>query len=183
MRSEKQRFRVRMLKKRNSLSAAEASRLADLAQKHAIEMVEFQSARSVGLYYPLGSEVRTDAIARAATEQEKKVSFPRIEGNVIRFYEYCAGDDLVEGRFGVMEPVPSSPAVSLDLVIIPGVVFDAKGYRIGYGKGFYDRFLAQAAAKFSVGLAYSFQMIEALPRGRFDRSLGALATNKGITYF
>ncbi len=183
MRREKQRLRRRMLERRGSLSSEEAARLGGLAQRHVIEMAEFQSARSVGLYHPLGSEVRTDVIAEAARRQGKKVSLPRTEGNMIRFYEYRAGDDLVEGRFGVMEPVPTKHPVELDLVVIPGVAFDAKGCRIGYGKGFYDRFLAQAPATFSVGLAYSFQVVEGLPRGRFDRKLGALITDKGIMYF
>jgi 5-formyltetrahydrofolate cyclo-ligase len=183
MRREKQRLRRRMLERRGSLAPAEATRLGGLAQRHVIEMDEFQSARSVGLYDPLGSEVRTDLIERAARTQGKKVSLSRTEGNMIRFYEYREGDDLVEGRFGVMEPVPARPAMKLDLVVIPGVAFDAKGCRIGYGKGFYDRFLTQAPATFSVGLAYSFQVVEDLPRGRFDRKLGALATDDGITYF
>lgn len=183
MRREKQRLRRRMLERRGSLPAAEAEGLGALAQRHVIEMGEFQSARSVGLYHPLGSEVRTDLMAEAAWGQGKKVSLPRTEGNMIRFYEYRKGDDLTEGRFGVMEPAPARHAMELDLVVIPGVAFDAKGCRIGYGKGFYDRFLAQWPATFSVGLAYSFQVVKELPRGRFDRKLGALATDDGITYF
>ncbi|MEM2140821.1 5-formyltetrahydrofolate cyclo-ligase [Nitrososphaera sp.] len=183
MRAEKQRLRRRMLEKRNALPATEAARLGALAQKHVVEIPEFESARTIGIYYPLGSEVRTDEIARAARAGGKKVSLPRTEGNMIRFYEYKEGDDLVEGRFGVMEPAPAHPAGPLDLVVIPGVVFDAQGCRIGYGKGFYDRFLAERLATFSVGLAYSFQVVEALPRGRFDRKLGALATDEGIMYF
>lgn len=172
-----------MLEKRDSLPAAEAARLGVLAQKHVIEIPEFESARNIGIYCPLGSEVYTDEIARAARAQGKKVSLPRTEGNVIRFYEYKEGEDLVQGRFGVMEPAPTRPAGPLDLVVIPGVVFDAQGCRIGYGKGFYDRFLSERLAAFSVGLAYSFQVVEELPRGRFDRKLGALATDEGIVYF
>jgi len=172
-----------MLEKRNSLAAPDAERLGRLAQKHLIEIPEFESARTVGLYYPLGSEVRTDAIAQVAREQGKKVSLPRTEGNSIRFYEYTGGDELVQGRFGVMEPAPASPAGPVDLIVIPGIVFDAEGCRIGYGKGFYDRFLAERQASFSVGLAYSFQIVERLPMGRFDRKLGALATDEAITYF
>lgn len=115
--------------------------------------------------------------------QEKKVSLPRTEADMIKFYEYSPDDDLIEGRFGVMEPMPLRPTIALDMVIVPGVVFDSKGYRIGYGKGFYDRFLAQGSAAFSVGLAYSFQVMGELPRSRFDKKLGALATDKGIMYF
>lgn len=172
-----------MLEKRNALSASDVERLGLLAQQHVIEIPEFKSARKVGIYHPLGSEVRTEAIARAARAQGKKVSLPRTEGNLIRFYEYEEGDELMQGKFGVMEPAPSRHAGPLDIVVIPGVVFDAQGCRIGYGKGFYDRFLAERHASFSVGLAYSFQVVEQLPRGRFDRKLGALATDEGIMYF
>jgi 5-formyltetrahydrofolate cyclo-ligase len=171
-----------MLEKRNALPASEAARLGALAQQHVMEIPEFESAQNIGIYYPLGSEVRTDEIARIARAQGKNVSLPRTEGNVIRFYEY-RGDDLIQGKFGVMEPAPARPAGPLDLVVIPGVVFDSQGCRIGYGKGFYDRFLAERLATFAVGLAYSFQVVEALPRGRFDRKLGALATDEGIMYF
>jgi 5-formyltetrahydrofolate cyclo-ligase len=172
-----------MLEKRNSLTLEEATKLGTLAQKNVIETQEFQSALSIGLYYPLGSEVRTDMIAQSARGQKKKVFLPRTEGNMIKFYEYNTGDELTKGRFGVMEPVPNGLTVALDLVVIPGVVFDAKGCRIGYGKGFYDRFLAQERATFSMGLAYSFQVVDGLPRGRFDRRLGALATDEGVMYF
>lgn len=183
MRAEKQRLRRRMLEKRNSLASAEATKLGLLAQQHLVEIPEFESARAIGIYYPVGSEVRTDEIARAASARGKKVLLPRTEGNMIRFYEYKEGDELVQGRFGVMEPAPVHPAGPLDAVVIPGVVFDTQGCRIGYGKGFYDRFLAERLATFSVGLAYSFQLVEELPRGRFDRKLGALATDEGIMYF
>jgi 5-formyltetrahydrofolate cyclo-ligase len=172
-----------MLEKRNALSTPEAERLGLLAQQHVIDIPEFQSAHTVGIYHPLGSEVCSDSIARAARAQGKRISLPRTEGNLIRFYEYGEGDELVRGKFGVMEPSPTQPAGPLDIVVIPGVVFDAQGCRIGYGKGFYDRFLAERRASFSVGLAYSFQVVEQLPRGRFDRKLGALATDDGIMYF
>ena len=172
-----------MLERRDSLSADEANRLGLLAQRQIIQIPEFQSARSVGLYHPLGSEVRTDAIVQAARAQGKKVSLPRTEANMIRFYEHRSDDELVRGRFGVMEPIPVVPAGAVDLVVVPGIVFDSQGCRIGYGKGFYDRFLAERHASFSIGLAYSFQVVERLPRGRFDRKLGALATDAGITYF
>ncbi len=172
-----------MLDKRKSLPASEAMRLSALAQKHIVQMSEFRSANSIGLYYPLGSEVYTDKIACVARGQEKKVSLPRTEDNIIKFYECEEGEDLMEGRFGVMEPAPARPSGKLDLVVVPGVVFDTKGCRIGYGKGFYDRFLAQKMAEFSVGLAYSFQVVEELPRGRFDKKLDALATDDNIMYF
>jgi 5-formyltetrahydrofolate cyclo-ligase len=96
------------------------------------------------------------------------------------FYELAG--DLVEGKFGIMEPKPTTaPVDGLDLVIVPGVAFDLKGCRVGYGKGYYDRFLSMQHS-FSMGLAYSFQILDELPRGRFDRRIASVATESGISY-
>jgi 5-formyltetrahydrofolate cyclo-ligase len=89
---------------------------------------------------------------------------------------------LTEGKFGIKEPLPAAPPVDgIDLVLVPGVAFDLKGCRIGYGKGYYDRFLSMQHS-FSMGLAYSFQVVDELPRGRFDRRIASIATESGISY-
>ncbi|MER3407802.1 MAG: 5-formyltetrahydrofolate cyclo-ligase [Nitrososphaera sp.] len=97
------------------------------------------------------------------------------------FYEYTG--ELAEGRFDIKEPVPVSAAVNddIDLVLVPGLAFDRKGCRIGYGKGYYDRFLSMRHS-FSMGLAYSFQVVDELPRGRFDRRIQSVATEEGVLY-
>jgi 5-formyltetrahydrofolate cyclo-ligase len=170
-----------MLERRDSLSAKERERLGRLAQEHVIATGRFQSAKVVGAYFATGSEVRTGLIIDAAKRLGKTVTLPRVEGDMITFYEFSSETDLAEGRFGIMEPRPLSLARP-DLVIVPGIAFDAKGCRIGYGKGYYDRFLSRHGP-FSMGLGYSLQLVDELPKGRLDRRLDALATENGVTYF
>lgn len=175
------------LARRDALSPLEIERQSALVQKIVAQSREFELAQVVGAYHPKGSEVRTALLVGIAKEQGKKVALPRVEGNYMRFYEYDPADDLVEGRFGVMEPSPRKmPVDRVDLLLVPGVAFDRKGNRIGYGKGYYDRFISQSLTSFSMGLAYSIQVAaynDDLPSGTFDRRLDALATESEILYF
>ncbi len=81
-----------------------------------------------------------------------------------------------------MEPPPHEPIDKIDILIVPGIAFDKKGNRLGYGKGFYDRLLASKQTKFSIGLAYSFQIVENLPSDLHDKKLDAIASEDGINY-
>jgi 5-formyltetrahydrofolate cyclo-ligase len=171
------------LQKRNSLPLPEADRLAGLAQKHVVDSDYFQSARAVGAYFAIGSEVRLDWLIKTAQSQGKTVALPRIEGNLVLFYEITSLDDLAVGQFGIKEPLPKKPVKELDLLLVPGVAFDKDGYRIGYGKGYYDRFLSTGKVLFSMGVCYSFQLLPKLPQSRYDIRLDSLATDNGVLYF
>lgn len=179
-RKEKQKIRRQMMERRNGMVTEEVERLSRQVQEHVVGSKEFALARTVGAYYAVGSEVRTSFLVDAARNRSKKVALPRIEGERIVFYEFADGD-LVEGKFGIREPRPSASVDNIDLVLVPGIAFDYNGCRIGYGKGYYDRFLSMQRC-FSMGLAYSFQVVDELPRGRFDRKLSSLATESGIMY-
>jgi 5-formyltetrahydrofolate cyclo-ligase len=143
---------------------------------------EFKSAKVVGAYYAFGSEVKTDMIIERARALGKKVALPSVEGENLAFYELSSGKYLVKGRFGIMEPLPYGPVDRIDMLVVPGIAFDKKGYRLGYGKGYYDKFLVKRKV-FSIGLGYSFQLIESLPTGEHDKKLDAIATEDGIRYF
>ncbi|HVX01749.1 MAG TPA: 5-formyltetrahydrofolate cyclo-ligase [Nitrososphaera sp.] len=192
-RKEKQKVRRAALARRDAMSYPDIERQSALVQQSVARSKEFGQAQVVGAYHPKGSEVRTALLMGIAKDQGKKVVLPRIEGNDMRFYEYdLSGDSLVEGRFGIMEPTPEAkPVMHIDLLLVPGLAFDCKGNRIGYGRGYYDRFISGGGASFSMGLAYSVQVATdngdddnpGLPRGRFDRRLDALATENGVLYF
>ncbi len=164
-----------MLGKRNALGPEEITRRSRSVQETALKSSFFNSAKSMGAYFAFGSEVRTDLILGEAKKLGKQVALPSIEGDKIVFYEMSAAKYLVKGRFGIMEPLPYGKITELDLIIVPGIAFDSTGYRLGYGKGYYDRFLLEHQT-FSVGLAYSFQLVERLPHGRQDMKLDAVAT-------
>jgi 5-formyltetrahydrofolate cyclo-ligase len=158
-------------------------RQSELVQEKVAQSKEFEKAQVVGAYSPKGSEVRTGLLIGIAIEQGKKVALPRTEDHNMRFFEYGPADRLVEGNFGILEPLPKKPVAQVDLLLVPGVAFDLMGSRIGYGKGYYDRFISDGGTSFSMGLAYSIQVVNKLPIGRFDRKLGALVTENAIFYF
>lgn len=170
-----------MLEKRKGLAPGEIARLSKRIQEFVISSKEFKSAKVIGAYYAFGSEVKTDLVLEKAKTLGKKVALPSVEGESLAFYELSSGKYLVKGRFGIMEPLPYGPVDRIDLLVVPGIAFDKKGYRLGYGKGYYDKFLAKKEV-FSIGLAYSFQLLESLPKGKYDKRLDAVATEKGVHY-
>ena len=143
---------------------------------------EFQHAKVVGAYFAIGSEVLTELIIGRAKMLGKKIALPRVEEDKIAFYELPLTNTLVKGKFGIMEPPPYKPMDKMDILVVPGIAFDKNGNRLGYGKGFYDRLLADKRTKFSIGLAYSFQLIEILPYDLYDKRLDAIASEDGIHY-
>jgi 5-formyltetrahydrofolate cyclo-ligase len=172
-----------MLEKRDALPPSEAERLSQLVQENVIKSAMFQSANVVGAYSAIGSEVRTDMVMTAAKSQGKTLALPRIEGDKMLFYEMTSPDDLVKGKYGIKEPLPKRLVKTVDIVLVPGVAFDNSGFRIDYNKNYYDRFLSQRPALFSVGVCYSFQVLPGLPQSRFDRRLDSLVTDNGFVYF
>jgi 5-formyltetrahydrofolate cyclo-ligase len=171
-----------MLEKRNSQPLDDNARRSALVQEHIVKSKEFQSAQIIGAYFATGSEVKTDLLIEEAKRLGKVVALPRTEGDLINFYEMSSTGELVAGRFGIMEPSPTHPARTIDLLIVPGIAFDKKGYRLGYGKGYYDRYLSEKKPQFAIGLAYNFQLLESLPHDAHDAKMDAIATEDGILY-
>lgn len=188
--SLKDNMRRIMLKKRNSLSAAAINTKSEAIQQRFTNSVEFKFARILASYYPVGSEVRTQKIVSISLKSNMLVALPRIDGDHIKFYPILSNTDLVVGKFGIREPtVPSDSSDScvsdsIDLLLVPGIVFDTNGYRIGYGLGYYDRFIARKKNSIvSVGLAYEFQVCEKVPRSDNDQKINVLVTEKRTLYF
>ena len=104
-----------------------------------IKTEEFKNANNIMLFYPLEHEVN---LLSLLGDENKKFYLPSIIGNVIECCPYCVGDDLCESKFHTFEPVcePCSKK-EIDMVIVPALAVDKQGYRLGYGRGFYDRFL------------------------------------------
>ena len=153
-----------------------------LVQEQVIKSKEFKQAKVIGAYFALGSEVNTDLIIEQARTLGKTIALPRVEGDEVSFYKVSSLEFLVKGRFGIMEPLPYHRLDKMDLIMVPGIAFDKKGYRLGYGKGYYDRYLSNLKPHFSIGLAYSTQLISILPHEYHDEKLHAIATEDRILY-
>jgi 5-formyltetrahydrofolate cyclo-ligase len=168
---------------RNRLNSQEVAKRSKTIQGFVVNTEEFQQAKVVGAYFAIGSEVLTEVIIGRAKRLGKKIALPRVEEDKIAFYEIPLTNTLVKGRFGIMEPPPHEPVDKIDILVVPGIAFDKKGSRLGYGKGFYDRLLSTKRIKFSIGLAYSFQLVEeGLPYDLYDKRLDAIASEDGIHY-
>jgi 5-formyltetrahydrofolate cyclo-ligase len=170
-----------MLERRNRLTCQEIAKRSNSIQEFVINSKEFLQAKVVGAYFALGSEVTTELIIERAKTVGKKIALPRVEEDNIIFYELSSIKFLIRGRFGIMEPPPCGHIGDIDILVVPGIAFDKKGNRLGYGKGYYDRLLS-GKRTFSIGLAYSFQMLENLPYDRYDKRLDAIASEDGLHY-
>jgi 5-formyltetrahydrofolate cyclo-ligase len=172
---KKNHIRQKILQKRNSLSLAQIQEKSRVIQARFIKLVEYSTAKSLGAYYPIGSEVRTQDIIYDALENKKTVGLPKIDVSSREEFEFYQILDscmklgnLTTGIFG----------------IVPGIVFDRTGFRLGYGKGLYDKFLAKNVSHFSIGLAFEIQVVDKeLPRTTFDQRLNALVTEKRTMHF
>ncbi len=147
-----------MLERRNRLTCQEIAKRSNSIQEFVINSKEFLQAKVVGAYFAFGSEVTTELIIERAKTVGKKIALPRVEEDKIIFYELSSIKFLIRGRFGIMEPPPYGHISDIDILVVPGIAFDKKGNRLGYGKGYYDRLLS-GKRTFSIGLAYRFSCL------------------------
>ncbi len=144
----------------------------------ALELIS--KADKLMLYYSVRNEVNTVALIRELLKLGKTVALPVCAPG--RDLQAAVIHDLSElraARFGLMEPGPKAPLLEkdqLELVVTPGLAFDERGYRLGHGAGYYDRFLAGIPSVFKLGLAYDFQLIPRIPVESHDIRLDALLT-------
>jgi len=145
--------------------------------ERAAELEVFTAASSVMVYLSTGSEVDTSRLLALCHRSGKKIAAPRVLSGTEMEAAWLGADGLVRGAFGIWEPV-GARTENVDLIFVPGVVFDKKKNRIGYGKGYYDRFLAKYRAV-TVGLAFSCQIVPDIPTQAHDRSLDIILTEEG----
>ncbi len=175
----KQTIREQMVVLRQQLDDRSHVRLSQQAQDRLIAAAAFQRAATLALYSPIRREVATDQVFMAALTQGKRVFYPRVDGEELEFLEVTSAEDLVAGTFGVAEPVGGCriDVADIDLIVVPGVAFSPAGFRLGYGRGFYDRQLAgRPSTSVAVGLCFDFQLVEQLPIEEHDQRLDYIVT-------
>ncbi len=179
----KEDLRRRFLLQRDSIDKRERRRLSEMIQERVISLDEFRSCKSIGNYSAIGSEVDTSMIARYSLMQGKSLAYPKIIDSSTMEFRLVRDTslDLVVGRYSILEPLYSCEYIEPELLIIPAIVWDEEGYRIGYGKGYYDRYLAIHDA-ISIGLAYDFQVLSSIPRTSNDVKVDMIITEKRIVY-
>lgn len=173
-----------MLEQRRKLSDAGWRTASGKAQLQLLNLDEYRNATSVALYYPAHRETDTVMIAEAALSEGKEVFFPVVCGLEMELHQIKALDELKPGRFGIHEPcrLENSHSGLPDLIIVPGVQFDLNGHRIGYGKGYYDRFLQHHTGTVHlIGLCHDFQLVDdPIPANRHDIRMEVIVTDKRV---
>ncbi|MCK4503327.1 MAG: 5-formyltetrahydrofolate cyclo-ligase [Desulfuromonadales bacterium] len=175
----KQLIRKQFLDSRKQLDRTTSHRLSLEAQQRLIGSELFIRAQSLALYSPINNEVATDQIHAFARECGKRIYYPRVVGEKLEFIEIDCVAQLAPGAFGVAEPIGETElsGAKFDLIIVPGIAFDLHGHRLGYGRGFYDRQLAEKSPKtVTIGLCFEMQLCERLPTETHDQPLDYVVT-------
>lgn len=195
----KKQIRTRVLKERRALTADVRDRYSQKIRSLTVMHPLFQSAREIYCYASFREEVWTAGLMEEAWNYGKRVAVPRVmdEGKMDFFYIENL-EELSPGYYGIPEPAWDASKIALPesisepgmyrgpaadgsqvLILLPGAAFDKRGNRIGYGKGFYDRYLYRFPKCHRIGLAYSIQCVDEIPAEPLDISVEAVITEKG----
>ena len=175
--------------RRKALSPQERAQRDEAIARRLLGSISYRSAKTVLLYAATEEEIATLSIARAALADGKTVAYPRciVQDKKMVFHIVTDPQSLQQGSYGLSEPGADMPVYDFEalasrdlaIAVIPGVVFDRGGYRVGYGKGYYDRFL-RVFSGVKIGLCYAEGILPKVPRGRYDLNVDMIVTEKGV---
>lgn len=151
--------------------------------KNMLSLREYKDAKSVMLFYSVGREPDTLLLAEAAFADNKKVAFPFcLRKGIMHAHVVSSPDELRPAMLGIPAPPEDAPVLSpyeLDLIIVPALTYDRDGFRLGYGGGYYDRYLADTSA-FTVGIARERLLMDKVLREPHDIAVRRLVTEKEV---
>ncbi len=167
---EKGELRRIIGEKKRAMSAQEIDAASARLAARLTAMEQYRRAGSLFAYIAFNQEVRTVPVIRRAWADGKRVAVPKIVGREMSFFWIDSFDCLRKGPLGIPEPMEGAPAADDDsaLVLVPGLAFDAAGNRVGYGGGYYDRYLAAHPLHPTAALCYGFQMLDSIESDPFD---------------
>ena len=180
----KAELRRRLLAQRATLTLAEIEHKSTLIAAYVCALPAFCVSHTVMVYMALPQEVQTMQIITQARQLQKRVAVPVVCGDSLRAVEFS--DDPAQfrrSRFGILEPYGTQSVIhpqEIGCIAVPGVAFDLRGGRLGFGKGYYDRFLGQLpATTYRCGLAFGIQMVPCVPQGSHDICMHGIVTEQG----
>ena len=185
---EKGQLREKYIEKRKSIDPEEKKARDQIICDTVLSSISYRYAKNVLMYYPKASEIDVRPIMEKALADGKRVAFPLCapDGSPnMDFYFVNSEDDLEVGIFKIKAPkshcelfdknVEKGPSI----LLVPALSFDRHGYRLGYGKGFYDRYIDKKRMT-AVGIIYSDCIENDLPKGRYDLAVDFMVTDKGV---
>jgi 5-formyltetrahydrofolate cyclo-ligase len=185
-RLSKEELRRRALALVRSLGPEELRSLSERVKRNLLTVKEFQNSKVIACYVAKSDEVQTESILRAALKQKVRVLVPLTDTKNRRliFSELHDFSELAQGTFGILEPKPEflrpAPLEEADVVLVPLVAWDERGFRIGHGKGYFDGALAPLKRPAMIGLAFEIQRVDMVPERPYDISLQIIVTESRV---
>lgn len=179
----KNEIRKYIKEKRKNLNKNDKEILDSKIFNKLINSEEYCTCNNIFLYVSFNGEVDTYRIINHALKNNKSVYVPKVVSKEygMKAVRIKGFNELKKGAYGILEPKDFCDAVfekDIDLILIPGVAFDLKGARVGYGGGFYDRFLCKVSPKAKkIALAYDFQILDKVPKEEHDVIIDKIITN------
>ncbi len=186
--ARKQLLRRRLRIQRNQLDSSGSRAKSSRAVRHLLKLRRLCKARNISIYVSIGTEVQTAALMHALHRRGKAICVPQIvdaSNSRMEMVRWHPGIALRPRPFGLREPLPAQRCCSIvDVAILPLLAYDHEGTRLGYGGGYYDRWLArQVLPVYCIGLSYAFQRVDHVPSEPHDIKLRAICTERGAHTF
>lgn len=179
-------LREQMITKRDALSSLEIQGKSHETAQRLLLLPEYRQAKTILIYIPTKSEINTLPIIKSSWQQQKRIAIPVCQADrTLLISELNCFNDLEKGKYNILEPVkdkiiPIDPG-EIDLAIIPGLAFDQQGTRLGYGGGYFDRFLKTLRNNCPIlALCYEFQIIKHIPSEIHDVPVNMILTEERI---
>ncbi len=176
--SQKKMLRLVMKEKRALLSQNHPD-AGETISKLFFDFFNFPPKTVIGGYWPMGSELDIRPLLKTLIAKKFNCALPCITSEGIFFRLWKPSSSLVEGKFKIFEPDPSSPLVIPDVLLVPLLAFDKAGHRLGYGQGHYDKFLHQHKVM-TIGIGFKGQEIDKIPHQPHDFALNYILTEEGL---
>lgn len=167
---DKDTLRKKIIKERLSLTNQEILIKSRIICQKIINSAEYKSSKVVYMYYAVNNEVSLRMIYDDCSKSKKIMAFPKVVGDNIIFCVAESENDFQIGKYNIPEPKSNEKAPDADLILVPGVAFSKDCMRIGYGGGFYDRFLSDNTVH-SIGVCYDFQVLDYIPTQSHDERM------------
>ena len=181
----KRTLKQEIIEKRKSLTKGEIKEKSNIIKENLFSLDEFKGAKNIMMYVSFNSEVDTQDLIKGLLDKEKNVIVPFVQKNnpILQLSELKSFNELEPKTLGILEPkdnfIREFNIKKVNLVIIPGIVFDQNGHRIGYGYGYYDRFLKKLNKDVKkIGFAFEFQLVDKIPEEQHDVPVDIIITEK-----
>ena len=167
---DKTALRRAIREKKRAMTEEEITSRSKRLEDMFLDSEAYRNAKTVYGYLPYNQEVRTVPMLEQAIRDGKRVAVPKVYGDEMKFIYLDDFSQVEKSEMGIPEPISDTPVAEdkTALVLMPGLAFTKRGDRMGYGGGFYDRFLADETEHPTLALCYDFQIVESLPTEEFD---------------